>query len=432
MERMGRLKLSGSSWVCSLIVILGTAFFSPSPRSVAGIAAVDDPCPGELNVCVKSGKDINRINARYGTIVKGHIAGTRDYLLGLPPGADEEDCLRRMEKDGDLEFADRNYNFRLPETRQVSQAFIDQVSQAFIDGQSPPRFYGQSSLRKLNLADAHQFSRGTGVRVAVLDTGLDFSHPLFAGRIAGPVYDFVDNDLSPDDEPNGSGFGHGTFVAGLVVLAAPDVTILPLRVFDRDGRGTSYNIARAIRFATDHGARVINMSFGLVKNDKLIQGAMNRAYGRAHFVASAGNEDRDSVQFPAQVTTRTISVTATTENDLKAPFANFNKNVDVSSPGVQLYSAYPGHRWAWWSGTSFSTALVSGEAALLFALKPRLTNSDAKNIIKDSGVRIDSVNVQAHRNKLGRRVDFRAAIGRLMSYGGDDDDDDDDGDDDDN
>lgn len=411
MERTVKLNLRMRilGWACLFAFTLGT-MFTPPPRSMAAIAAGDSPCPGEINVCLKPGKDVNRINARYGTIVKGHIAGSYDYLLGLPPGADEEECLRRISGDGDLEFAELNYNFQLPEARQVSQAFIDQVSQAFIDGQSPVSFYGQPSLANLNLAGAHLFSRGVGVRVAVLDTGLDFSHPLFAGRIAGPVYDFVSNDLSPDDEPNGRGSGHGTFVAGLITLTAPQATLLPLRVFDRDGRGTSYNIARAIRFAADHGAKVINMSFGLVRSDKLIQEAMDYAYRRlVYFVGSAGNENRDGIQFPADTSNRVISVTSTTANDIKAPFANFNKNMDVAAPGVSLYSAYPGRRWAWWSGTSFSTALVSGEAAILLAIDPRLKPSDLKKAIRDSGVNIDSLN-RDYKSKLGRRIDFREAV----------------------
>ncbi|MFN0088510.1 MAG: S8 family peptidase [Blastocatellia bacterium] len=397
-----------------LALVLGAMVSRPDSRFRAAAASEDRICPGEVIVRLKPGRDVNRINSRYGTFVKGHIAGTGDYLLGLPPGEDEKECLNRIEKDKDLEFADANYIFELPEVRQTSQAFIDQVSQAFIDGRFPVNFYGQPSLANLTLVDAHRISRGAGVRVAVLDTGLDFRHRLFMGRIAGPYYDFVDNDLSPDDEPNGLGFGHGTGVAGLIALTAPDATLLPLRVFNREGVGTSYNIARAIRFAADNGAPVINMSFGLNQSDKLIEEAIKYAGKRAVFIASAGNRNQDYIEYPAERKDRTISVTSTTAKDIKAPFANYHKDIDVTSPGVSLYSAYPGERWAWWSGTSFSTALVSGEVALMLAIDRELEANDMKKILKDSGVKIDDLN-ERYKNKLGRRVDFRAAVDRARS-----------------
>jgi subtilisin family serine protease len=397
---------------CLLAFGLWAMFTAPLSQAGGG-AAQESRRQGEVTVCVRPGSDINKVNARHGTYVKNRIPGSTDYLLGLPARVSLDNCLRQLRSDPDLLFAEPNYNFRLPEVRQVSQAFIDQVSQAFIDGQAPASFYGQPALVNLNLSGAHAYSRGAGVRVAVLDTGLDFDHPLFAGRIASFGYDYVDNDGVPTDEPKGAGYGHGTFVAGLIAMTAPSATIMPLRVFNRDGIGTSFDIAKAIRFAADNGATVINMSFGLMEQDELIREALNYAYGRAYMIASAGNDNRDFIQFPADFA-KVLSVTASAIDDLKAPFANYNRQMAVIAPGVLLYSAYPGKRWAWWSGTSFSTPLVAGESALLLGLKSGLTPSDLNRLITTSGANIDPLN-PSYQGKLGRRIDFRAAIDLLLS-----------------
>jgi hypothetical protein len=406
-----QIKVIGSVYL--LTIALSAIFTAPSSAHRIQIIQ-ESHCPGEVTVRLRHGVELNRINARHGTFVKEQIAGTNIYLLGLPPGADTGECLEQMRENHDLVYVEPNYNFHMPEVRQTSHAFIDQTSHAFIDGQSPASFYGQQPLANLNIEEAHNFSRGLGVKVAVIDTGLDFTHSLFGSRIGLPVYDFVDNDGMPNDEPNGTGSGHGTFIAGLIRLTAPDAMIMPLRAFGPDGRGTSFNIARAIRYAADNGAQVINMSFGLLESDRLIKEALEYAYHRAYLVASAGNDNQDGVHFPAETKNRTLSVTSTLANDIKAPFANFGKEVDVAAPGVSLYSTYPGGRWAWWSGTSFSTALVSGESALLLSLDRNLKPVDLNRIITHSGVNIDHLN-HGYSNKLGRRIDCAAAVNRLLS-----------------
>src|SRR5262249_44609158 len=146
--------------------------------------------------------------------------------------------------------------------------------------------------------------------------------------------------------------------------------IMPLRVFDRDGTGTSFNIAQAIQYARDHGANVINMSFGVQEPDPFISAALSDVSPSVYMVAAGGNDNLDALHYPAQDENQTLAVASTTEGDKKASFSNYNIAVRASAPGASLYSAYPGGRWANWSGTSFSTALVTGEATLLLALKP--------------------------------------------------------------
>jgi thermitase len=397
-----------------LLALVFLAMLTAPPSQAARIDSYQESYrSGEICTRLRFGVDIDKINARYGTYTKERIPGTNIYLLGLRPGSELEKVVEQMQADLNLLFAEVNHTFQLPEVRQTSHAFIDQVSHAFIDGQSPVNFYGQQSVANLQLDEAHKISRGFGVRVAVIDTGLDFNHSLFKGRIAWPVYDFVDDDIHPSDEPYGAGSGHGTFVAGLIALTAPDAKIMPLRAFGSDGRGTSFDVAKAIRFATNYGADVINMSFGLLEEDKIIKDALENAYRRVYMVASAGNDNLNTIQFPADTVSFILSVTSTTTNDIKAPFANYNSKMNAAAPGVSLYSAYPGKRWAWWSGTSFSTALVTGQAALLLSLNPELKTQKLNRAIISSGIDIDHLNPQ-YKHKLGRRIDYLAAIEMLL------------------
>ena len=184
---------------------------------------------------------------------------------------------------------------------------------------------------------------------------------------------------------------------------------MPLRVFGPDGSATTFNLARAIRFASDNGAGVINMSFGLLQIDDLLRDALGYAYDRSILVAAAGNDNMSTLEYPAANTSKTISVGSTNGADVRAPFSNYSKDLRAIAPGVFLYSAYPGGRWAWWSGTSFSTALVSAEAAQMLSVNVRLKRTDLYTIIATTGVKIDDLN-PGFAGTLGRRIDYLLAV----------------------
>jgi subtilisin family serine protease len=387
-------------------VLLGCTIIRPAGAS-HGLP--DNYVADEINVILAPGVSIDAVNARYGTSVREQIPGTTYYRLGTPGAADAFDVEGGMAGDTDLVSTNLNFTYEQSEVRQMSQAFVDQMSQAFVDGLYPASFFAQPSIQNLHLSQAQVISKGLGVTVAVIDTGIDFNHPLFAGRIAGAYYDFIDNDSNPTDEPNGPASGHGTFVAGLVSLAAPLATIMPVRAFSPDGKGTSFNIAKAIRFAHDNGATVINMSFGLMEQDGLISDALSYASDTSYMVAAGGNDNLDFLQFPGAIQSKTCAVASTTADDLKASFSNYNKNACVSAPGVSLYSAYPGGNWANWTGTSFSTALVSAEAAQMLAINPTIARANVNQIISQSGISIDGLN-PAYSGKLGKRMDYLNAV----------------------
>jgi hypothetical protein len=211
---------------------------------------------------------------------------------------------------------------------------------------------------------AHEYATGDGVTVAVLDTGIDRTHSLFndppervlAGR------DFVHPDEVPDEE-EGRGYGHGTTVAGLVLLAAPDALILPVRVLDANGVGTAGRIAAGIRYATDSGAHVVNLSLGGIGRSSAIEDALADAMGRGVVVvAAAGNvRGSDALQFPASVP------------GVIAASGSAKRDGDVWTPAAGLAGPYPGERWFRGIGTSFSCALASGGVALAEQRWPGIT-----------------------------------------------------------
>jgi subtilisin family serine protease len=208
------------------------------------------------------------------------------------------------------------------------------------------------------------------------------------------------------------GHGHGTFVASLVLAVAPGARILPVRVLDSDSVGTSSGLAAAIDYAVTHGASVINLSIGMPSEVRVVRQAIQSARQQGVLVvSSAGNTGLGDVQFPAAVSDA-LSVTSVNDAGVRAPFASYGSAVDLSAPGMDVLGAFPSASGtARWSGTSFSAAIVSGAAALVFARFPGMDGDQVRQRLEDTAVSVDAMN-PAFAGRLGRgRVDLAAAVG---------------------
>ncbi|HJZ47770.1 MAG TPA: S8 family serine peptidase, partial [Roseiflexaceae bacterium] len=222
---------------------------------------------------------------------------------------------------------------------------------------------------KIRLPDAHTVSRGAGVTVAVLDTGADLDHPALAGRLVQGV-DFVDGDLDPSEEGvygQDIAFGHGTHVAGLIALAAPDAKIMPLRILKPDGSGNSWLLAQAIRYATDYRVGVINLSYSVKHRSLLIDEVLSdvtSAQPGAVVAAAAGNSGGTAPEYPAaEGVPGLLAVAASTISDNLAVFSTRGAWVSVAAPGDRIVSSVPlssGSAYATWSGTSMAAPLTAG------------------------------------------------------------------------
>jgi len=235
-----------------------------------------------------------------------------------------------------------------------------------------------------DLSASHAISRGSGVTVAVLDTGVA-DHPALTGRLVAG-YDYVEDDNKPTEQlqrvdTSGDGrldssYGHGTFVSGLVGLIAPNAQIMPMRVLDSDGVGNVVVIAQAIRDAVRQGAGVVNLSFGTESNrtspvlDRALRDA--KAAG-AMVIVSAGNGASSLTLYPGD-STDVLSVTSFNPKTRAIDgYASYGVWVDVAACGTDVIGPVPGRAYASWSGTSMAAPLVSGQAALVRSRAPRLS-----------------------------------------------------------
>ncbi|PYR99854.1 MAG: hypothetical protein DMG12_19200 [Acidobacteria bacterium] len=261
---------------------------------------------------------------------------------------------------------------------QSTASFLDQSTASFLD-QSTASFLDQSTASFLDQSTASFLDQSTA--------------------------SFLDQSTASFLDSSAAGHGHATMVAGILVAIAPDALIMPLRAFDDSGTGDAFQVAKAIRYAVRNGAHVINLSLGLSDQSKTVEAAI--AFAEANnviVVASAGNSDSAAPQYPA-VLPGVLGVAATDLDDLKATFSNYGESVFVTAPGFNIITAYPGGS-AVASGTSFSTAFVSAEAALIRSL----TTNGIQDVIAGSSVNIDALNT-FYAGQLGSgRIDLYAAV----------------------
>ncbi len=230
----------------------------------------------------------------------------------------------------------------------------------------------QYAADKLNLAGAHRLARGDRVLVAVIDSGVETSHPELAGAIAGT--------FDATGKPHIS-LSHGTAIAGLIaaharlVGAAPAARILVVRAFVADGsadRGSTFTILKGLDWAVAQGARVVNMSF-TGPPDPAIHRALAAAYRRGVvLVAAAGNAGPYSPPLYPAADPVVMAVSATDSADGVYAGSNRGRYIQIAAPGVDVLVAAPDGGYQVSSGTSFSAAEVSGVAALLVGRRPDL------------------------------------------------------------
>jgi thermitase len=234
----------------------------------------------------------------------------------------------------------------------------------------------QSTWNQINLYEAHRLSRnfGGGIKVAVIDSGIDLNHPIFAGKLsnAAKFWDYVGKDANPQDEAGGSIYGHGTAVAGIILQVAPRATILPIRVLRSDGTANTSDVVAAIALAVNNGANVINLSLGTGGYDQSLMDVCAWANGRGvRIVAAAGNNGQwNNMDSPAQFSwmnstnTWTVGIGSVNANDQRSSFSSYGDGLYVYAPGENIWSAYPGNKSANYTGTSFAAPVYTGALAL--------------------------------------------------------------------
>jgi subtilisin family serine protease len=368
----------------------------PAPPPPASSPAGPSPAlVNEVLVQFKSSLDVDNVSAGLGLTKLEQFGKRPIWRLRVSANVDVANLLTTLRADSRVQAADQNFESETPEGRRKNIWVVGNASSATAAS--------QWSLTSMRLPQAQSLSTGANIRVAVLDTGIDATHPAFAGKLL-PGRDFVDDDVDPSEVGpiSNVGYGHGTHVVGLVSQAAPGAQIIPVRVLDAQGKSNVWVLVEALGWAvdpdgnpnTDDGAHVINLSLGTTQQTSVLRTAVDLAdcdfdddddqfsdagydddkarcankFG-AVVLAAAGNDGSETqLQYPAaEQALGLLPIGAHTEANRLADFSNRGSFVKLAAPGDAIISTFPGGGYATWSGTSMATPLTAGAAALVLA-----------------------------------------------------------------
>ncbi|MDZ7576753.1 MAG: S8 family peptidase [Candidatus Nanopelagicales bacterium] len=360
--------LSGGSSALSGLLFAGLLTAAPASASdvaVQDIGATDPPArwtQADESVYAKPGKVIEGV--RRGEEVR--VVSVRE-VNGRPKFVEREANGRRAAKD----LVER------------AQARDDVVAVAVdtkvrVSASSDDTYRSQQwALDMLEAEDAWSGATGDGVVVAVIDTGVDGSHPDLSGALVSGYN--ARTDRGDNTSPATDQHGHGTHVSGTIAARAgngigiaglaPDASVMPVKVLSASGSGYTSDVAEGIVWAVDNGAAVLNMSLG-GGHSSVMEAAVEYAVDQgATLVAAAGN-DGSSVPFYPAAYPGVLSVAAINSSGERASWSNYGSTLDLAAPGVNVLSTLPGSTYESWSGTSMATPHVAASAALILELAP--------------------------------------------------------------
>lgn len=351
---------------CTLLFVVGVILISSGSSSAQNSPYV----PGELLLAPKAGVS----DAQIESIYRSHggqkittLSQIRVHHIKVPAQALEsiEIALR---KNPNVQFVEKNF---------IAEANLSP---------NDPGYSSQWHLQKISAPAGWDVTIGSpGITVAVIDSGVDPAHPDLVAKLV-PGWNFLGSNTDTHDV-----LGHGTAVAGVAAADTNDSigvagvgwanTIMPLVVVNSSNSATYADIASAVNYAADHGAKVVNMSLGGTSYSSTLQNAVNYAWSKGLvLVAAAGNCSCSTPAYPAALN-NVIAVSATDSSDNLASFSSFGSFVDVAAPGTPIYTTNNGGGYGNWQGTSFSSPQVAGLAALIFSLNPSLSNTQIVDLI---------------------------------------------------
>ncbi|MES2071420.1 MAG: S8 family serine peptidase [Pseudomonadota bacterium] len=367
------LSTSGFAVKTSFLVVAAAAAsigFSHPAHAVQPVSnqnAAESWAPGRILVVPRAGlpeKELAKILAVHGG--KGRKIGQSSmYIVDLPGNGSEKDIAAKLSQHPHLKFAEID--------RRVAGSFVP----------NDPYNGSEYHLTTIGAPAAWDSSQGAGITIAILDSGVDPTHPdLVPNLVAG--YNFYDNNTNTADVN-----GHGTAVAGAAAAAsnngigvagvAGQAKIMPVRIADANAYAYYSTIAQGLTWAADHGARVANISYGGVAGSPSIQSAAQYMKSKGGLVVvSAGNNGINETTAP---TTTMIPVSATDSNDALASWSSYGSFVAVSAPGVAIWSTSNGSAYGQHSGTSFSAPITAGAVALAMSANTTLDGTQVESML---------------------------------------------------
>lgn len=325
---------------------------------------------GRLLVAPKAGlsdTEFDKILKSYNAKSMGRFERTNTHVLELPAGMSEMTVLQELRKNRKLKYVELD------------------VALAPALNVNDPSFANSWALTKIQAPGAWDYANGSGVIIAILDTGVDSSHPDLAANMV-PGWNIYDNNANTDDV-----HGHGTSVSGAAAMVGNNgagsagvawgAKIMPVRIAAPDGYAYYSTIAQGLNWAADNGAKVANISYG-VSGSYAVQSAANYMRGKGGVVVVAAGNSGVEENIPAS--DAMLSVSATDSNDARPSWSTFGPHVDLAAPGVSIYAPTRGGGYGNVSGTSFSSPITAATAALMMSANNKLSPTEIDSILKST------------------------------------------------
>ena len=419
--------------------------------------------PGEIIVKMKPSllQGVDNVAARYGASLiekfdmphgeMGAKGAEGDLVhLKLPAGMTTAQAMAAMEGDSSIEYAVPNHTYQMEDFQQVGDTL---TAEQLKDAQKMPNDLTDKMWDMHNVGqnggtvdadiDAPEawskttgLPNGQGPVIAIIDSGVDYTHPELTNNILVNKGEIPDNGIDDDGDgvtDNYWGYnaysqngdimdhsGHGTHVAGTIAAEGNNGTgvaginwsasLMPIRIFNDNGSTNAAAIIRGINYATSHGARITTNSWGGGGANEAIKEAFERS--SCLHMMSAGNSGTNNDVHPHYPSDydlpNNIAVAATDRNDQLANFSCYGeKNVDVAAPGKDILSTVPGGKYAVYSGTSMATPHVTGAVGLLLAQDPTMSNDEIKERIMSGGDKLPQLDGKV---ASGARLNVNGAL----------------------
>lgn len=327
---------------------------------------------GRLLVAPRAGlsdAEFEKILKTHNVVPKGYFRQINTYVLELPAGVSEVAAMKLLRENRNLKYVELD------------------MAMAPAATVNDPSFSSSWALPKIQAPVAWDVTNGSGVTIAILDTGVDGTHPDLAANMV-PGWNMYDNNADTSDV-----HGHGTSVSGTAAMAGNNgagsagvawgARIMPVRVAAPDGYAFTSTIAQGVNWAADNGAKVVNISYG-VSGSAAVQSAAQYLRNKGGVVVVAGGNSGVLEDTAANATL--LSVSATDSNDARTSWSTYGNFIDLAAPGLSIYAPTRGGGYANVSGTSFASPITAATVALMMSANSTLSPADIDNILKSTAV----------------------------------------------
>ncbi len=355
----------------------------PTPTLIPG----EDYVLGQIVVKFKEGTTDEEINgkiSKYGARVKSKIEGVGAVVIEVPEGKEQE-IWEELSRDSDVEYSEPDPIFKIQsipnDTNFDKQWGLSNVGQKIENSRGVPGV-------DINVVDAWDITKGSGVKVAIVDSGIDASHPDLLGKTV------MERSFATSTAQDR--IGHGTHIAGIIAAkinnndgvagVCPDCSLIVAKVVDENGSAIGSSVFNGITWAADSGAKVINISMVTVSTSQTLENVINHAWNKgAVIVAAAGNAGNSTKLYPAGLS-NVISVANINNRGDRFSNSSYGGWVDIAAPGADIYSTLPTRsyhfqnvyktslNYDYLSGTSQASPHVAGVAALIWSTKYGTSN----------------------------------------------------------